>query len=174
MGVTLPPVLVAQSIAAVAVGLLGVAGLAKVLSPDPTVGALRAVGLPAGRRLVRGLGAGEVVVAVTAVLWTPAVMAAGLAYVGFVGFTAVAARLDTPLRSCGCFGRDETPSSPLHVAFNVVAAGSLGVLAVSGTPLLPALPWPELVGFLAFAGLGVYAAYLLLAVLPETLAAARA
>jgi hypothetical protein len=166
-------VLVAQSIAAIAVGLLGLAGVAKVLSPDPTVGALRAVGLPAGRGLVRGLGAAEVVVAVAAVLWPPAVAAAGLAYLGFVGFTAVAARLDTPLRSCGCFGRDETPSSPLHVVFNVVAAGALLVLAVSGMPLLPALAWLELVGFLAFAAVGVYVAYLLLAVLPETLAVAR-
>lgn len=165
--------LVAQSLAAIAVGLLGLAGVAKFLSPDPTVGALRAVGIPAGRGLVRGLGAGEVVVAVAAVLWPPAVAAAGLAYLGFVGFTAVAARLDTPLRSCGCFGRDETPSTPLHLVFNGTAAGALGVLAVTGTALLPTLAWPELVGFGAFAGLGVYAAYLLLAVLPETLAAVR-
>ncbi len=166
--------LVAQSIAAIAVGLLGLAGIAKILSPDPTVGALRAVGLPVGPIAVRILGTGEVAVAVAAVVWAPAVAGAGLAYVGFLGFAAVAARRDTPLRSCGCFGRAETPSSPLHLVFNVVAAGSLGGLALTGTPLLPTLPWPELVGFVAFAALGVHASYLLLAVLPETLSAARA
>lgn len=162
--------LVAQSVAVIAVGLLGLAGVAKVLSPDPTIGALRAVGLPAGPALVRVLGGGEVVVAIAAVVWPFAVGLAGLAYVGFVAFTTLAARRNTPLRSCGCFGRDETPASPLHLAFNVVAAGALGVLAGTGTPLLPALPGLELVGFVAFAALGVYAAYLLLAVLPETLA----
>lgn len=165
--------LLAQSVAAIAIGLLALAGVAKVLNPHPTVGALRVAGLPASPVLVRGLGGGEVVVAVAAVVWPLAVGVASLAYVGFVVFTAVAARRDTPLRTCGCFGRDETPSSPLHLVFNVVATGALGFLAVTGTPLLPALPGLELVGFVAFAALGVYAAYLLLAVLPETLAAAR-
>lgn len=165
--------LVVQSVAVIAVGLLAVAGVAKVLSPVSTVGALRALGLPAGSASVRLLGVGEVAVAIGAAVWPSAVGAAGLAYIGFVVFTVVAARRDTPLRSCGCFGRNETPSSPLHRVFNVVAAGALAVLAATGTPILPALDGLELVGFVTVAGLGVHAAYLMLAVLPETLAAAR-
>jgi hypothetical protein len=167
-------VLTAQAIATIALGLLVVAGVAKVVDPDPTSGALRAARLPVRRPLVRFMGVAEVVVAGAALLAVPAAVGfAALAYLGFTGFTAWALRTERPIQSCGCFGSDDTPPGLVHVVVNAVSAGALALLWLRGLGPIPALPAGEIVGFLGFGGLGVFGAYLLLAVLPQTLGAAR-
>lgn len=166
--------LTAQAIATIALGLLGVAGFAKVVDPDPTSGALRAARLPGRRSLVRIMGVGEVVIAGAALSAVSAAVGfAALAYLGFTGFSAWALRTEQPIQSCGCFGSDDTPPGAVHVVVNAVSAGALALLWLRGFGPIPALPAGELVAFLAFGALGVFAAYLLLAVLPQTLGVAR-
>jgi hypothetical protein len=172
--VTLPPV-VAQAFAAISLGLLGVAGAAKLVDPDPTSGALREAGLPAGKASARLLGAGEAFAAVMALTFGGLVVApASILYLGFGAFTLWAVRGSRPIQSCGCFGREDTPPSWLHVAYNATAVVALAYLAVTGRPSIPwTLPATELVGYAFFALTGVFASYLLLSSLPQTLSVAR-
>lgn len=108
--------------------LLGAAGVAKTVRPGETANALRAAGL-SGRRagsLVRVGAAGEVVLAVAAVV-VPGVLTGALVaavYTGFAVFVIVALRRGWALSSCGCFGRPDTPPTPVHAVLNVGAAVS--------------------------------------------------
>ena len=166
--------LTAHAIATIALGLLAVAGAAKVVDPEPTSGALRVARLPSGRPLVRGMGGMELAVAVAALVgFVPAVGAAMVAYLGFAGFTLWAVKVDRPIQSCGCFGSADTPPGIVHVVANAVSAGALAVLWVAGVGPVPRLGLGASALFLAFAGLGVFATFLLLSVLPRTLGAAR-
>lgn len=126
----------ASGISAVAAVLLVVAGVQKVADPAGTAGALRAAGLPSRRGFVRagalfeaGVGAGALVLAGPV---APALMAAS--YAAFAGFVAVALRRSTPISSCGCFGRVDTPPSGLHVVLNVVFTLAAAAQAVDGVP----------------------------------------
>lgn len=160
--------------ALIALGLLAVAGGAKLVDPAPTAGALAAMRLPSGRTVVRLLGGGEVMVAIAAVVATPgALVAAAVAYLAFFAFTIAAIRRDVPLQSCGCFGRDDTPPGVVHVVVNVVATVALGTLAATTTAALPSgLETVEFVLFVGWAVIGTYAAYLLLGVMPRALSLA--
>src|SRR5690348_7783572 len=86
--------------------LLALAGVAKLVRPAPTVGALRAVRWPASFLLVRVLGGVEIVVGVVALITgAPAVaLVVALLHVAFAVFVAVAMRAGSPVQSCGCFG----------------------------------------------------------------------
>jgi hypothetical protein len=105
------------------VGLLGVAGVAKLIRPVDTAGALRAAGLPASPCLVRVGAAAEV--ALVALACTahgpipPALVA--LSYASFAVFVGLAVRKGWPMASCGCFGRPDTAPTRIHVALNVAA-----------------------------------------------------
>jgi hypothetical protein len=55
---------VAQAVATIALGLLGASGVAKLVDPEPTTGALRAARLPASNLLTRLLATVEIVVAI--------------------------------------------------------------------------------------------------------------
>ncbi|HSO50378.1 MAG TPA: MauE/DoxX family redox-associated membrane protein [Acidimicrobiia bacterium] len=163
--------MVAQAISAVALALLAASGLAKLLDPDPTRGAMAAARLPSSRWIARGLGALEIAAAVVGLVLAGVWLApAATLYAGFFLFTLVAVQQRLPIQSCGCFGRDDTPPTVLHVAFNLVSAGALTYSAVMG---LPAVPWDapplDVLVYLSFALLGAYLAYLLLAQLPRTL-----
>ena len=173
--VTLPPV-VAQAVATIALGLLGASGVAKVVDPEPTSGALDAARLPSSPWVARGLGVFELAVAVAGLLaGGPALVLGALLYTGFALFTLAAVRNNIPIQSCGCFGRDDTPPTMIHVGYNVVAAISLAWLAASGSaPIDWGLPAVELALWILFAAIGVYASYLLLARLPLTLGLVRA
>lgn len=167
--------MVAQAVATIALGLLGASGIVKLIDPDPTTGAMSTVGLPSSNSLSRLLGIVEILVAIAALATGGlAVVAAGCLYTAFAMFTAAALRRHLPIQSCGCFGRDDTPPTILHVAYNSTAAAALFAL-----PLLELAPiaWGvaplELVLFLGFAAVGVYASYLLLARLPQLLDLAR-
>lgn len=167
---TLPEV-VAQAVSALSLVLLVASGVSKVIDPDPTKGALAAARLPSSRFVARGLGLFEVIAAVVGLAVGGRWLAlAALLYLGFSAFTLVAVSRRLPIQSCGCFGREDTPPTVLHVIFNVFAATALWYLvAVNGL----AAPWSgsstELALFLVFAVTGAYLAYLLLSQLPRTL-----
>lgn len=166
---------VAQASASIALGLLGLAGVAKVLDPDPTDGALRAARLPSSRLFARLLGGLEIFAAVTALaVGGVSVYLAAFLYLGFTLFTLSGVLNRRPIQSCGCFGREDTPPSWLHVTYNAGAVVATGWVAATGGS---AIPWDnpllELVIYLGFASLGVFASYLLLSVLPRTLSPAQ-
>jgi Methylamine utilisation protein MauE len=139
--------------------LLLAAGALKVADPTRTAGALAAQGLAVAPVAVRvaalleaALGAAVVVVGGHVL---PALMAAS--YALFACFVAVALRSGTPVGTCGCFAREDTLPSPVHV---VVDAG-LAIAAVAGAavgvqPLVEASP-EALVGAGAVAGVAYLA-----------------
>ena len=162
---------VAQAVSTVALVLLAASGVTKLLDPDPTTGAMTAARLPSSRRVSRGLGLLELAAAgaglVLAGVWP--VVGATL-YTGFFLFTLVALHRRLPIQSCGCFGREDTPPTVLHVGFNAISAAALAYLAVLAAP---AVPWTgppaEVALYLAFGLIGAYLSYLVLAQLPRTL-----
>ena len=146
-------------------GLLAVAGAAKAWSPDTTARALRAAGLPSDRRLVRVAGGLEAVIAVAALLTGLPVLAGVVAasYLAFSAFIVVALVRGTPISSCGCFGKPDTPPSRLHVAINLGAAVVATAVATGPARSLPrALAHQPLAGLplLVVAGAAGYLAYL--------------
>lgn len=168
--------MVAQAVATIALGLLGASGVAKLTDPEPTTGAMGTAGLPSSNTLSRLLGSVEIAGAVLALaLGGLAVMPAALLYATFAVFTTLALRRKIPLQSCGCFGREDTPPTWLHVGYNVVSALALGALALGGAPALEwGMPPLDLAIYLAFGAIGVYASFLLLTRLPQLLDTARA
>jgi hypothetical protein len=165
----------AQVVAVIALGLLGSGGVAKVVDPDPTRGALEAARLPSSRALSRLLGVVEILAAVVGLsLGGTAALLAVLLFLGFTLFTLTAMRRATPIQSCGCFGRVDTPPSWIHVGYNGVASLALAMVVVNQESPVPwAAPPSEFLFYVAFAALGVYLSYLLLTRLPQTLSLAK-
>ena len=160
--------MVGQAVAAITLLLLGASGVAKAVDPDPTSGALRAAGLPSSRLIARSLGVTELTAALLGLSATAmALIPAAVVYAGFTIFTLAAIRGRIPVQSCGCFGRDDTPPSWIHVVYNSSATVSLVWVAMQGTT---PIPWnanvAEILLFTVFAVLGAYASYLMLASLP--------
>lgn len=163
--------MLSQAIAAIALGLLAVAGFAKLLNPVPTARALNSAGVVSGQLLPRALGFAEILAAaVGLVLGGLLLLPAAALYLGFTLFTIYSVLGTETVESCGCFGTDDAPPSYLHLVFNLVALVAIGWLAVTGTTVIP---WEGSVlvslAYLALAALGTYASYLLLAVMPRTL-----
>jgi hypothetical protein len=156
--------------------LLAAGGLAKLARPDGTVRALGAASLPNQAALVRLGAAAEVVVGVGALVVGGPVgplLVAG-AYLGFVAFLRRSMRRAKGAGSCGCFGADEAPPSPVHIGFDVLAAAVAAAAALSNWPGIGSvladqpgagLPFAVLVGAIAFLG------YLTLTALPAVLTA---
>ena len=147
--------------------LLVAAGLAKTVEPLSLVRALRGAGLqvraPLLARWVRAFAAGEAVLgAVAAVRPGPLVATAvAVSYAGFTAFVLRALRSGSPLASCGCFGKTDTPPTPVHAAVTAVLAVAAVLVAVG-----PAAPLD--VPLAAVSGVLAYLTYVLLAVLPLT------
>jgi hypothetical protein len=163
---------VAQAISAVALVLLAASGLAKMLDPDPTRGAMKAARLPSSRWIARGLGLVEVVAAVVGLsLGGPMLFLSVLLFVGFFLFTLVAVQQRLPIQSCGCFGQEDTPPTMVHVVFNAVSAVALTYIAIMAQPTIPWGGATQIaVGlYLSFSLVGAYLAYLVLSHLPRTL-----
>jgi hypothetical protein len=145
--------------------LLVAAGAAKVVEPLSLVRALRAAGLrlraPLLARWVRGLAALEAVIGVVAVLHPTRPVAAlvALSYAGFTAFVLRALRSGSPLASCGCFGKTDTPPTPGHAAMTAVVAVA-AVLVATGSAAPLDLPLAVISVDLA------YVTYVALAVLP--------
>jgi hypothetical protein len=162
---------VAQGITTIALVLLAASGVSKAVDPNPTRGALKAARLPSSRAAVVVLGVLEVVAAVAGIVAGGRWLAGAAAlYLGFSLFTLAAVRGRIPVQSCGCFGREDTPPTALHIAYNVSATAALGYLVVTGQP---AVPWSnsgvEIALFLGLSLIGAYLSYLVLSQLPRTL-----
>lgn len=143
--------------------LLAVAGAAKVLDPTMTVGALRAMGLPSSPVLVRAGAAAELVLGVCAIAFGGQIawLLVALSYISFGTFTAWALRRGTPLGSCGCFGRPDTPPHPLHLCLDL----ALGFVALEIARALDEPPLDAVLDHGASGVIGVAAAAGLAAVL---------
>ncbi|MDX6198636.1 MAG: hypothetical protein QOJ79_1787 [Actinomycetota bacterium] len=147
--------------------LLVAAGLAKAVEPLSLVRALRAAGVrvraPLLARWVRGLSAVEALLGVVAVVRPGPLVATAVAisYAGFSAFVLRALRSGSPLASCGCFGKTDTPPTPGHaVATALLAVAALLIAIGPAAPL--DLPLVIVSGVLA------YVTYVVLAVLPLT------
>ena len=157
--------------------LLALAGAQKLVDPTMTVGALRALRVPASPLLVRVGATAELGLGVAAVVMGGAVLwgAVAVSYLIFGAFVVAALRKGTMIGSCGCFGREETPPHWSHVLLNLGLSGLAALVAVRSpaSPLAALAEEPAIaVGVVA---LGVVALYLLYAAyveLPRTLAAA--
>jgi hypothetical protein len=163
-----------------AAALLVVAGGPKIADPLPLVRALRSVGLPAGRGLVRAFAVGEVGIGLAAMVQpsrTTALLVTAL-YVGFTAFVGLALARGGVLESCGCFGKADTPPTRAHLVLTGLLAVAAGALAVApppdpvwtGTTLTSAAS----IVLVGFAALLAVLAHAVMAVLPlATPAAAR-
>jgi hypothetical protein len=112
---------------------------------------------------VRALGLVEIVTA-GAVLATdapPASVALATLYLGFAIFVGYALRSRLPVASCGCFGREDTPPTLVHLVVTLMgaAAGCASVVSPPGPvwSAIDATPWS---GF-PFLGATALLAYLL-------------
>lgn len=158
--------------------LLIVSGVAKIVDPEPTIGAMRTLRLPSSKLIAAGLGTGELVVgcATLAIDGIVPPVAFATIYAAFSVVVVAALASDSPLQSCGCFGRADTPPSAIHLAMNIVFVGT-GVWSA----LVPQVTTFDLiatdpdvgVAFVGFATLGVYVAFLLLSPLPQLRAEIR-
>ena len=105
--------------------LLAVAGAQKLIDPTMTVGALRALGVAATPLLVRAGAAAELVLGAGALVSGGEIVwgLVALSYVAFALFVVQALKSATPLGTCGCFGRADTPPHPAHILVNLVFVG---------------------------------------------------
>jgi hypothetical protein len=128
--------------ALVAATLLALAGAQKLLDPTMTVGALRALRLPSAPGLVRTGAGAELAIGVLAasaggqVLWA---LVAG-SYVAFSVFVLASLRAGSPVGTCGCFGREETPPHPVHLGLNIALAVAAATAALTGRTAADHLP----------------------------------
>ena len=93
-----------------------------------------------------------------------------MSYLLFAAFVLVALGRGLPIGSCGCFGKVDTPPTPLHVVVDLGAVvAALGVALGDGTGLRTVLADQPLAGvpFLVLVLVGTYAAYNALTVVPQ-------
>jgi len=142
--------------------LLALAGALKLLDPTMTVGALHRLGLPSGPLLVRSGAGAELALGVLAIVvgggiwWLVAA-----SYLAFSVFVGLALGRRSPIGSCGCFGRADTPPRPRHLVLNLL----LAAWAVAAARALDGSVLDELERRPAGGALAVVAAAVLLVVL---------
>ncbi len=158
---------------AVAALLLVLAGIAKARRPADTVVALRAAGLPATSVLVRAGALAEVAIGGSALASgdrATAILVA-LSYAAFTLFVVTALRRATPLASCGCFGKPDTPPTWTHVVITGAATCAAIVVAADPTAGLPDVlksqPYTGL-PFVLLLLCGTLLAYVAMSTLPRT------
>ena len=110
----------------VAAFVLCVAGVAKLRAPG---GAARAVG--ADPRLVRLFAAGELALGALALAAGGRVLAAVMAAL-YAGFAVLTLRLARAGQTCGCFGAQQSPASPLQSALSGTLAAVCLLAALAG------------------------------------------
>gem|GEM_PF-1794536 len=157
----------------VVLGVLVVAGAAKVLTPSPTASALDVLRIPKPLLAARAMGAGEVVLGIAAaVTGNPLLFAlVALSYGAFTLFILWALNGNQDLVSCGCFGHEDTPPTAGHAAFNAAAA-AIAALAVVDPISVTDFNGTVLEGLLAatLVVLGVVLCIAALTVMPRNLA----
>lgn len=143
--------------------LLAVAGLVKVREPLSLVRALRAAGLrvraPLLARWVRAGAAAEAALGTAALVRPGPVLALGVAvsYAGFTAFVLRALRSGSPLASCGCFGKSDTPPTAGHAVVTALLAIAAALVAAGSSAVvdLPLLIVSAVLAFLTYVGLAV-------------------
>ncbi len=156
--------------------LLAVGAATKLAAPDSLRLALRGVGLPGGRALVRAASLAELAVAGWALALgaRPAWAAVAASYLAFTGFVLLVRRRGGALAGCGCFGGAQTPATRLHAAVTLgyavtatVAAFGPRAAALTGATAAQVLP----VGTAALVVAGL--SYVALTALPAVRALSR-
>lgn len=150
--------------------LLAVAGIAKVIAPDPASDALGVLGLPSHPALVR-LGAGaEVLIAVVALTLSgpigPALV--GVSYLAFAVFVALLRRQPGGA-SCGCFGGEGEVPTLRHVIVDVIFGVGCLAAAFLDAPAAMGVIKADLllgVGFLLVSGVAAWLAAVILGAAP--------
>lgn len=134
--------------------LLVIAGAQKMIDPWPAATALRNTGLPSSRSLVRAGAAVEILLGVAFLVFGSSVLSLAIAalYLAFTAFVVLAMRAGVD-GSCGCFGREDTPPSSLHIAANVGLA-VVAVVYAMGDAAAPV----DVVAGVSFASLSLVAA----------------
>jgi hypothetical protein len=139
-----PPVSVlAPGLLGAASLLLLVAGAAKATDPSRTAGALAALGWPSSPVAVRAGAVAEAALGALGLLVGGTAVAALVAasFAGFALFVVAALRSGTPVGTCGCFAREDTPPHPRHVGVDVaLAAGAAAAAATRPDALVDAPP----------------------------------
>lgn len=153
-------------------------GVAKVVDPVDTVGALRGAGVRASSPMVRIGAMAEVAVGcfALAVGSRTAAVLVGLSYLAFTVFVARAIVKELPIASCGCFGREDTPPSVVHLGVNLCAVAAAAAVALDpGAGIADVVSEQPLAGapFALLVCVGTYAAFVALTALPRTLALVR-
>jgi hypothetical protein len=122
--------------------LLAWGGVAKIVRPDETRIAARALGMPSSRVAVRVFGATEFAAAIVGAA-TGRVGALIIA-VAFAALAAIAGRLlaRAPDAPCGCLGASGAPVSWAHVVVNASAAAIALGAAAGGSPFAVFLMTP--------------------------------
>jgi hypothetical protein len=98
---------------------------------------------------------------------------AALAHLAFLAFTVSSMMRATSLQSCGCFGREDTPPSLIHVIYNGLASAVLAGAALGDAPIIPVGTPLETSLYVGFAALAGFAVILLLTRLPALLSVMR-
>jgi hypothetical protein len=157
----------------VIVGLLLIAGVAKLARPGPTAEVAQAAGIPFASSIVRVFAVAEIVAAVAAFAvggrYTAA--AVGGLYAVFAGFIVMLKMRGIKTAGCGCFGQEsDDPPGFLHVAIDLVAAGIATIAVVAPVPdLYTVLADQPLAGvpYVAFVAIGVWLMMVMLNDLPK-------
>lgn len=139
--------------------VLMVAGAVKVVDPSRTAGALAARGWPSSPGLVRVGAAAELLVGAAALVVGGPVLASlvAVSYLAFALFVVAALTSGSPIGSCGCLGRADTPPTVLHVVVDTaLAAGALVAATTSAEAPLDAGA-AELIGAVALAAMAIAA-----------------
>jgi Methylamine utilisation protein MauE len=153
---------------AIAALVLGLAGAAKLRSPDPAARAAVTLGLPARRWLVRALAFAELGLAGSC-LAAPGTLPAALLGAVYAGFAGIAVLLAHRQSACGCFGTDDAPATAAHWLLSALMAA---VCAASARWTPHGLLWvlahhPAVSGVLAIAVAGAaYAVIIVYSQLP--------
>jgi len=123
--------------------LLVIAGAGKVVDPSRTAGALRALGRPVSGHLVRLAAVGETLLGVATLVYGGRVLPllVAVSYLGFALFVMAALRSGTPLATCGCLARADTPPTPGHVVVNGLLALGAVVGGATDAPALLDASW---------------------------------
>ena len=99
------------------------------------------------------------------------VLLSGVSYLVFGAFVGLAYKQVSVVSTCGCFGEIDSPPTISHLILNIVLGGFCLAYALSGGSygigrILTGQPYYAL-PFVVVMVVGVYAAYLLIAVLPK-------
>jgi hypothetical protein len=108
---------------------------------------------------VRAGAAAEAVLGLVAVVHPSRAVAAAVAlsYLGFTLFVLRALRSGSPLASCGCFGKSDTPPTPGHAVVTALLAAAAGLVALDpGVGLdLPVLVVGAVLAYVGYVALAV-------------------